>query len=186
LSFLFNFKKNQREYDSLNINNGNSNKNIFNQYKKSLIKSNLKIKILKKESTQAPRKLNSISNISNLSKINTNNMNTNNNNYNNNLNINNNVNSGNSKNGEKNTIQSINKYDSSSNNSFKVQESPVKNSNNNRANKFSANKLQKRESIVESPGYYSPEIRRKKSELDVSEFKFDFKSEKSFFLFFIN
>lgn len=101
-------------------------------------------------------------------------------NVNNNSNGNNNVNSGNSKNGEKNLIQNLNKYDSASNSSFKLLESPVKNSNyNNRAKELSDRKPQKSRSILD-PTHISPDIRRKKFELEVPEFKLDFKSNFSF------
>jgi len=96
--------------------------------------------------------------------------NLNNNNIGNNNNKN--VNSGDSKNGDKN----LNKYDSASNSSFKLQDSPTKNSNyNNRAKELSDRKPLKSKSILE-PGHISPDMRRKKFELEVPEFKLDFKS----------
>lgn len=136
--------------------NPNTNNINNDQYKKSIIKSNLKIKILKKDHSLNNKITSHLSN---------NNLNNNNNN--------NNVNSGNSKNGEKN----LNKYDSASNSSFKLQESPTKNSNyNNRAKELSDRKPQKSKSILE-PGHVSPDIRRKKFEFEVPEFKLDFKSK---------
>lgn len=107
---------------------------------------------MKKEPAPTLKKINSIS---------YNSGNTNFNNYN--------VNSGNSKNGEKNNIQNIIKYDSSSNISFKLQESPVKNTNSR------PNEINKSNNIL-WPSHVSPEVRRKKFESDVPEFKLDLKS----------
>ena len=128
---------------------------------------------MKNEPTKTIKKLNSISHFGGNTNINNNNNN-------------NNATSGNSKTGEKNIIQKMNKYDSSSNNSFKLLESPVKHSNK-RAKELSERKSQKTNSIFE-PSYFSPDIRRKKFELDVPEFKLDFKSNKymnKYFFYFI-
>lgn len=114
---------------------------------------------MKKDASLNSKKTNTLGN---------NNLNTNNNNTN--------VNSGNSKIGEKNLIQNSNKQDTVSNNSFKLQESPTKNPNYSvRAKDLSERKSQKSKSIFE-PTHISPDIRRKKFELDVPEFKLDFKS----------
>ena len=144
--------------NSTNINNYNNN-NI--QYNKNVIKANVKITILKKDIMQ--------SNTKKISPI----ANTNVNTY---FNFSNNVNSGNSKNGEKNNILYINKFDSASSNSFKIYESPKKNS---KIKEYSERKYHKSNSIFE-PGHLSPDIRRKKFDLDVSEYKSDFKSKEFF------
>lgn len=147
---------------------GNYNDNAKNnkQFKKSIIKQNVKVKILKKETNQSDKNNNDNNNkrISNFINNNSNaNYNTNNNN----------LNSGNSKIAEKNNMQNIlNKYDSASNSSFKIYESPVKSS---KVKDFSERKTKKSNSIFDL-GHNSPDIRRKKFELEVPEFKIDFKS----------
>jgi len=163
--------------------NLNSNNNINNNpLKKNILKPNVKIKIVKKDS-------HSQLNDKNIQFGNNNyNYNFQNNNYNNNNlfsnfisnnnNANNNINGpniytiGNYKNDKS---YSYSKLDSVQNTSFKNFDSPVK-INRIKENVDKVPQNQKNRSIFERAAI-SPEIKRKKFDLEVPEFKLDFKSK---------
>jgi len=124
-------------------------------FKKNIIKSNVKIKI--KKDTQV-NKVYPWSNINNI----------------------NNFYSNNSKNDRNSLPNNNNKLESLTNTSFKIQDCsyPVK---SNRIRENSERILYKSKSILDREAV-SPNINRKRLDFEVSEFKFDFKSNDSLLL----